>query len=419
MKRAVFLDRDGTITKSDGYSYKKEQLDLVDGLADAIKMLNRNFLVIVITNQPVVARGLCSEEDVKRMHDDIVHGLSKDGARIDAVYFCPHHPEMHEDVSERAKPYRIKCKCRKPETGLVEQAVKDFDIDINNSFFVGDSTGDIQTAKNAGCVSVLVKTGRKGADEKYEAKPDYVCDDILSAAHLIDKIKDLNVVILVGGLGERLRPLTDSLPKPMLPIRGVPILEYQINLLRRYGVRNIIICGHYMFEKIKEHFSDGRKFGVNITYVDEPQPLGTGGALKNAGPHIKSGRFLLFNGDIATNINVAKLIQFHLGKDALATLVLRVSDHIRDSDAVETDETGKVMRFVGRNQDEIKTANTGIMMFSRDFLDFIPDGVSNLEKDNIARLIGTGKIYGLLSNDYFKDIGTLDKYKKVQEDFAL
>lgn len=419
MKRAVFLDRDGTITKSDGYFYKREQLDLADNLADVINILNRNFLVIIITNQPVIARGLCTEEDVKRLHDKIVGNLAQGGARIDAIYFCPHHPEMHEDVPKHARKYRIDCNCRKPKTGLLEQAAADFDIDLASSFFIGDSTRDIETARRAGCVSILVKTGQRGEDGKYDSEPDYTCGDITDAANLIEKIKDMQAVILVGGRGERLRPLTDSTPKPMLPINGKPLLERQISLLKRYGISNIIICGHYMFEKIIEHFGDGKRFGVDITYVDEQQPLGTGGALKHAEPYIKSDDFLLFNGDIATNIRVPKLVQFHMENRSLVTLVLRVSDHIYDSDAIEIGEDGRVIRFVGREQEQVKTANTGIMMFSKDFLNFMQSGFSSLEKGNIARLIGRERIYGYLCSDYFKDIGTIEKYEKAKEELVL
>lgn len=415
--RAVFLDRDGTITKSDGYFCRHEQIELADDLADAIKILNKNFLVIIVTNQPVVARGLCSEEDVRGMHARIVSEMKAKGARIDGVYFCPHHPEQHEDVPEHAKAYRIKCNCRKPATGLIEQAAGDFGIDVGRSFFIGDSTRDVQTAKNAGCTSVLVKTGQGGGDGKYDAAPDYVADNMAEAAKLVDRLENLNAVILVGGRGERMGPLTDALPKPMLPIRGVPIMERQIKLLKRHGIRNMVVCGHYLFGKIKDYFGDGSSFGVRLTYVDEAEPLGTGGAVKNAEEFITSDDFVLFNGDVATNVNVGNLIKFHLNKKSLATLVLRVTDHPLDSDAVEVDSSGLVTRFIGRDQEEIRTANTGIMMLSKGFLKFMQRGFSSLEKDHIARFAGKEKIYGYVSSDYFKDIGTIERYNLVQEEF--
>ncbi|HLD39238.1 MAG TPA: HAD-IIIA family hydrolase [archaeon] len=416
--RAVFLDRDGVITRKSDYFSSFDQLNLEENVSEAIKILNKNFLVIVITNQPVVARGLCTEKDVENIHNKLNDFISKNGAHIDAFYFCPHHPEMHEDVPEHAKKYRIVCNCRKPGTELLERAKKDFDIDLKNSFFIGDSTVDIQTAENIGCTSFLVRTGHGGEDKKFPAEPSYTCDNILEAAKLIDQIKDMSAVILVGGRGERMRPLTDNLPKPMLPIKGKPILEHQINLLRKYGINNITLCGHYLFQKIIDYFGDGSDFSVKMTYIDEPEPLGTGGALKNAENKIKSKNFILMNGDIATNIHLSKLIQFHLEKNALATLVLRVSDHPRDSDVIEIDENCMVSNFVGKGQEETRTANTGIFAINKKFLEFIPKGISNLEKDVIAKMIGQ-PVFGFISDDYFKDIGTIERFNKAQEESPL
>ncbi len=417
MRRAVFLDRDGTITKSDGYFYKHEQLEFIDNLAASIKILNKNFLVILITNQPVVARGLCTEEDVKRLHDELVEDMRKKGAKIDAIYFCPHHPEQHSDVPEHAKKYRVKCDCRKPGTALIEHAIKDFDIEISKSFFIGDTTRDVQTAKNIDCVSILVRTGQAGKDGKYDAVPEYECHDFHEAAKLVDDLSNIGSVVLVGGIGERLRPLTYEMPKPMLPIRGLPILEHQVRLLKKYGITKIVVCGYYLFDRIREYFGDGSKFGVDIQYVEEPSPLGTGGALKNAKNRIKWDNFILLNGDIATNLKLSNLVTFHMKKKSLATQVLRVSDHPMDSDAVEIDEESRIVKFLGKGQEGIKTCNTGIAMLSRDFLDLIPDGVSNLEKDTLSRVISYKNVYGYVSDDYFKDVGTIERYEKAQREF--
>jgi len=419
LMRAVFIDRDGTMTEEgDGLFYSYDQIKINRNTAKAIKILNRNFLVIMITNQPVVARGLCSEDDVREINSRIAKELEKEGAKIDGIYFCPHHPEQHDDVPMHARKYRIECECRKPKTGMVEQAARDFGIDVGRSFFIGDQSADIETAKNAGCESVLVKTGLKGEDGKYKAEPNYVCEDMLDAAELIDSIKDISAVILAGGKGERLKPLTDKVPKPMLPLKGRPLLEHQISLLKRYGITEILVCGHYLFEKIKGHFGDGNRFGVQITYVDDgPAPLGSGGALKNAGKFIKSGDFLVFNGDVATNMNVSKLVRFHLEKKSLATPVLRNTDHPLDSDIIEMNHDNRVTMFIGRGQERVRTAITGIFMLNRDFLDIIPDGKSNLEKDGISNAIRTGKVYGYLSGDYFKDIGTPERYMKVEKEF--
>lgn len=416
MDRAVFLDRDGTITKSDGYVCRREQLDMVGGLAGAIKLLNRDFLVIIITNQPVVARGLCTEEDVKQLHDEIVGNLAREGARVDAVYFCPHHPDMHGDVPEHARKYRIDCGCRKPKTGMLEQAARDFDIDVRNSFFIGDSTRDIQTAKNAGCVSVLVKTGQRGGDGKYGVKPDFVFESLPEAAKFISpKIK---AVILAGGKGERLMPLTGTMPKPMIDVAGRPVLEWQINALKNQGIKEIILCGSHLVGKIKDCFGGGKTFGVKIHYPDEPEQLGSGGAVKNAEAFLKGAdHFVILSGDIMLDrVDFSRMLLFHLKKGGLATVLVRESDHPVDSDILELDENQRVVGYIGRGQNKYKTANVGIMIAKSGLLDFIPEGVSSIEKDIVFKLLDTQDVYAFNKPDiwFTRDIGTPERLAAIR-----
>ena len=159
-QKAVFLDRDGTLNKDRGFITSPEQLELIDGVAEAVKAINKSgYLAIVITNQPVIARGECSFETLQQIHDKLETELGKDGAYIDALYYCPHHPDSGFEGERIA--YKGKCNCRKPATGLIEQAQKDFNIDISQSFMVGDSSRDTDCGKNAGCkANILV-------DEKY------------------------------------------------------------------------------------------------------------------------------------------------------------------------------------------------------------------------------------------------------------
>ena len=126
-------------------------------------------------------------------------------------------------------------------------------------------------------------------------------------------------LILAGGRGERLRPLTDKIPKPLLPVKGKPLLEWQVELLKKYRINEIMICGHYMFDKIKEYFGTGARFGVNIKYIYEEVPLGTGGAMKNAESEINSTVVVIY-GDIFTDINIKNLLTFHKSKKADATI---------------------------------------------------------------------------------------------------
>ena len=422
--RAVFLDRDGTVTKSDGYFYKYEQLELLEGLVDAIKVLNKNFLVIIITNQPVVARGLCTEEDVKRLHNDLIEVMKKNGAKIDAIYFCPHHPEQHDDVPEHAKKYRMVCSCRKPRTGMIEKAAKDFDIDVSKSFFIGDSTRDIQTAKNVGCTSILVKTGLSGKDKKYDVTPDYVCNDVIEASKLVEDLTNIKAVLLAGGKGERLHPLTLETPKPLIKIADKPILEHQLMALKRCGIYKIVLCTSYLADKIKGHFGDGSNFGIEIEYPEEPEMLGSGGAVKNAESFLKDASYIIIvNGDsmIGDNFNFMDLIKFHINKGAFATLLVRETDHPIDSDALKLGSDGKITEFIGRGQENYKIANSGMTVSSTELLNYIPDGNCNIEKDVLFKLISSKELYGFkMPNNWFKkDVGTMERLDSVKKFFEV
>jgi histidinol-phosphate phosphatase family protein len=181
----VFLDRDGTIIDEADLLCDPKKLRLIHGAAEGIKLLNsKGVRVAIVTNQPVVARGLCSEDDVKAINSHLLRMLKKESAKIDAVYYCPHHPEKNHPEANDPK-YRRECGCRKPKTGMLEEASRRFGIPSDKCFMIGDSTRDVQTARNFNCVSILVKTGYGGNDTKFDAKPDHVCKDLLEAAKLV------------------------------------------------------------------------------------------------------------------------------------------------------------------------------------------------------------------------------------------
>jgi histidinol-phosphate phosphatase family protein len=183
----VFLDRDGVINEDIELITKPSQIKLIKGSAEGLKLLKKHgFITIVVTNQPVVARNLCTEEDVKKINEKLKTMLAKKGAVIDAIYYCPHHPD--KGYPEENPAYKIECECRKPKIGMLLKASEDFGFDLKNCIVVGDRTVDIQTGKNAGCRTILVKTGKGGNDKKYDVKPDYVCKNLFAAARLIIKI---------------------------------------------------------------------------------------------------------------------------------------------------------------------------------------------------------------------------------------
>mgnify|MGYP004453343315 FL=1 len=148
-QKAIFLDRDGTINKMVGFVTKSEQFELIEGAAEAIKTINKSgYLAIVVTNQPVIARGDCTFEELQTIHDKMETELGKVGAFVDAIYVCPHHTDKGFE-GERTE-YKCNCDCRKPKPGLLLQAAKDFNIDLSESYMIGDSHRDVDAGENAG-----------------------------------------------------------------------------------------------------------------------------------------------------------------------------------------------------------------------------------------------------------------------------
>ena len=153
-QKAIFLDRDGTINKYVGFLTKSEQFELLPGVAEAIKLINKSgYLAIVVTNQPVIARGDCTWEELQQIHDKMETELGKEGAFLDAIYICPHHKDKGFE-GERPE-YKFDCECRKPKPGLLLQAAKDFNIDLSQSIMIGDSENDFKAGVNAGCLKSI------------------------------------------------------------------------------------------------------------------------------------------------------------------------------------------------------------------------------------------------------------------------
>lgn len=154
-QKAIFLDRDGTINKYVGFLRKEEEFELLPGVTDAIKRINKSgYLAVVVTNQPVIARGEVTFEGLETIHNKMETLLGKEGAYLDAIYFCPHHP--HSGYEGEVKELKIDCDCRKPKPGMLLKAAKDLNIDLSQSYMVGDSESDIKAGKAAGCKTVLL-----------------------------------------------------------------------------------------------------------------------------------------------------------------------------------------------------------------------------------------------------------------------
>ncbi len=184
-RRAVFLDRDGTINEQMGYINHIDRFHLLPGVAEAIKKLNDNTIpVVVVSNQSGLARGYFPESLLTRVHEKMTRQLDAKGAKIDAIYYCPHHPEAKE------AHLRKNCNCRKPKPGLVLKAAEELELDPHQSFVVGDRWSDIKTGVNCGARSILVRTGYGRGDEQFigpqqTVQPDFICDDLRAAVEWI------------------------------------------------------------------------------------------------------------------------------------------------------------------------------------------------------------------------------------------
>ncbi len=186
-QKAVFIDRDGTINIEVNHLNNSDKFELFPGAASAIKALNHSdYLTCVITNQPVIARGECSFAELKQIHNKMETLLGNEGAFVDRIYYCPHHPD--KGYPGELAELKINCICRKPNTGMVDQAVQDLNIRRSKSWLIGDASSDMLTAKKAGLKSVLVETGYAGLDQKYWTIPDYIVPDIHAASSFILEI---------------------------------------------------------------------------------------------------------------------------------------------------------------------------------------------------------------------------------------
>ncbi len=229
----------------------------------------------------------------------------------------------------------------------------------------------------------------------------------------------MKAVILVGGQGTRLRPLTCTTPKPMLPLANIPFLEYVISLLKSHGIREIILSTSYLPEVFEKHIAL-HELGVELTYITEEEPLGTGGAVKNV-EHLLDDTFVVFNGDILTNLNITQLIEYHKAKKAKATLTLTSVEDPTAYGLVPLDTRGHVLEFLEKpSWDEVTTdlVNAGTYVLEPDVLKYAPEGENySFERGLFPTLLEKGElVFGFPSSAYWLDIGTPQKYLKAHHD---
>ncbi len=230
----------------------------------------------------------------------------------------------------------------------------------------------------------------------------------------------MKAIILVGGEGMRLRPLTCTTPKPMLSVLNRPFIEHVIRLLQSHGIDEIIISAGYLPAEFDKHLGDGRDFGVKITYAIEKTPLGTCGAVKNIEDKLDS-TFIVVNGDILTNLSIDQLLEYHRAKKSVATLTLTSVEDPTQYGLVNTDISGRVSSFLEKpSWDEVTTdlVNAGAYVLEPQILKYVPKGQNHsFERHLFPLLIEKGQnIVGFPSSAYWIDIGTPEKYLQAHRD---
>lgn len=229
-------------------------------------------------------------------------------------------------------------------------------------------------------------------------------------------------VIMAGGAGSRLRPITSNLPKPMVPLANRPLMEHIILLLREHGVKDIVVTVQFLASMVRQYFGGGSELGVNLTYATEESPLGTAGSVKNAEEALRGeGAFLVVSGDALTDIDITAALRFHQEKNALATIVLHRQANPLEYGIVVTDEEGRIERFLekpGWGQVFTDTVNTGIYVLDSRIFDDIPEGQSyDFSKELFPKLLERGeRLFGYVADGYWTDVGTIEAYRQAQSD---
>lgn len=228
--------------------------------------------------------------------------------------------------------------------------------------------------------------------------------------------EDVKALLLVGGLGTRLRSVVPSTPKPLASVGGQPFLELLVQQLRSQGIRRLVMCTGYLGGQIENEFGDGRSWDVAIEYSQELIPLGTAGAIKLAQPYVRRAPdFVVMNGDSFLEVDLRQLIGFHREHGGLGTMAVVQVKNAGRYGTVQMDIEGRVIGFSEKTGREAPgMVNAGVYVFDRTVLEHIPEGPASLERDVFPRLLNQG-LYALEQQGMFIDIGTPEDYARAQE----
>jgi mannose-1-phosphate guanylyltransferase len=230
----------------------------------------------------------------------------------------------------------------------------------------------------------------------------------------------MRAVALIGGKGTRLRPITQTVPKSMVPLRNKPYVQYLVDTMRTAGLSGAVFSMGYLPEPIQRYFADRDLNGFSLDYAVEERPLGTAGGIKNAEEHLDEGAFVATNGDVLTGIDLSEVIETHMESGSLATITLTSVDDPTAYGLVEVDHRLRVKRFVEKPEsDEVRTSliNAGIYVLERQVLSMIPEGREvSMEREIFPQLQAMGKLSAFVSSAYWRDIGTPRSYLAASND---
>src|SRR6266508_667192 len=226
-------------------------------------------------------------------------------------------------------------------------------------------------------------------------------------------------VIMAGGEGTRLRPLTANQPKPMLPLGNRPMMEHIVRHVHNHGFKDIVVTVQFLASQVRNYFGDGSDMGVDLTYATETTPLGTAGSVRNAAEQLHD-TFLVISGDALTDVDLGELVAFHRRSGAMGTVALKHMDNPLEFGIVITREDGRIERFLEKphwGQVFSDTINTGIYVLEPEVFDHIPDGPSDFAGDIFPKLLELGApLYGFVVDGYWEDVGNLEAYQKAHQD---
>ncbi|RNC63036.1 MAG: UTP--glucose-1-phosphate uridylyltransferase [Candidatus Dichloromethanomonas elyunquensis] len=229
----------------------------------------------------------------------------------------------------------------------------------------------------------------------------------------------MKAMILAAGIGTRLRPLTDPVPKPMVPILNTPVMEYSVKLLRQHGITDIAANTHYNAHFIEDYFGQGESLGVHLHYTFEKELLGTAGGVRN-NRHFLDETFFVLSGDALTDINLTDMYKFHQKNRSLATIALKSVKNVSSYGVVVTDRSGSIKAFQEKPKKQealSNVVNTGIYLFEPEIFDLIPEGFYDFGRELFPKLLEIGaRFFGYVTRDYWCDIGAIDIYQKAHRE---